>query len=112
MMRTARTEANIGEELEMGTERAKPTRSIPIKLSIRPRPGANIPPRTKYQIAEVQKLDRGIKKGTIAHSVMADILMENTEPVMALDVTSPRRFMTWLTEKQKAARMEMYTVIR
>jgi hypothetical protein len=112
MMRTARTEANIGEELEMGTVRTKPTRSIPLKLSVRPRPGAKIPARTKYQMAEVQKLDRGIKKGTMIHSVMADMLMENTEPVMALDVTRPRRFMTWLNEKQKAARMERYTVIR
>ncbi len=96
----------------MGTERAKPTFSIPLKLSIRPSPGEKIPPTTKYQMAGARKLDRGIKKGTMTHIVMADIPMEISEPVMAFDVTRPRRFMTWLTEKQKAASMEMYTVIR
>jgi len=63
-------------------------------------------------MAGARKLDRGIKKGTMTHIVIADMPMENRDAVMALDVANPRRIKTWLTAKQRAARMEEYTVIQ
>ncbi len=48
----------------------------------------------------------------MTHIVIADMPMENRDAVMALDVANPRRIKTWLTAKQRAARMEEYTVIQ
>lgn len=108
---TASTEANMGYVLEMGTDRATPKRSIPMRLKVRARPGEKMPPARKNQTAGVRKLDRGTKKVTITHRITADMLRENRDAVIPLDVTNPRRLKTWAKAKQNAAWMAKYSLM-
>ncbi len=71
-----------------------------------------MPATMKYQTAEVRKLDRGTKKETMSHRMMADMLREMNEPVMAFDATSPRRIRIWEMAKQTEAWMAKYSAIR
>src|SRR3989304_88704 len=101
---TAKIEAKIGEELTIGTARATPMRSMPTKLRVRPKPGANSPAMTKYQIAEVKIALDGTKSATKDQATVADMVREITDAVSALDATSPRRTKICDTAKQKPAR--------
>ena len=111
MRTTAITEASMGEALKRGMGRPTPSRSIPIRAMSRPRPGAKIPPTRKYQMAGDRKLDKGTKKGTMAQRTTAERTIENSEAVIALDVTNPRRFKMWATAKKRDACMARYSLM-
>jgi hypothetical protein len=53
-----------------------------------------------------------MKKGARIHRLTADKKREMKEPVIAFDVSSPRRIKMWEMAKQKDAWREKYSLIR
>jgi hypothetical protein len=105
-MNTAKIDANNGEQFTIGTERATPILSIPENVKIRPRPGAKTPPNMKYQMAGVRKLSKGTKRKASAQVIRPVVISEMNDPVMALEVTKPRRMAMCDRAKNKAAWIE------